>query len=356
MTALDGAKPSTRERHQTLMGRVMKLLWLILVPCILLAPAAASAESVDLPQEGSATQAAAPSSPAGWWRRHDLIDYGIVAASLGGFYAVHRLAPPVGSGIGPSFDPAHPAAMLDPALASQIGRKHLIEDTGETVPAAYVGAAVPAIGLWLGLQTGMRQGGDARQVHDVLVGLSEGMATTLLLTEILKYQFGRLRPDFADRVQRYYCTTQKSAEVTCSGGEVPLDPDPTKADKIFADGRRSFPSGHSATSFFLATYAGLVTGGQLVWGDGAAPSSRPVGLALQGTALGLAGLVIWSRVHDGRHNPSDVLAGSLIGVAMANLAYWRRFDSHGRMRAKTGPIVTLEPGPAPMGVSLAVRF
>ena len=316
----------------------------------------AFAESVVVPRNVSVTTAEPQPAASGWWRTRDLIDYGIVGASLGGFYAIHRLTPPAGSGIGPSFDPAHPAAMLDPALSGKIGRKHLIEDKGETVPAAYVGAAVPAIGLWLGLQTGLRHGGDARQVHDVLVGLTEGMATTLLVTEILKYEFGRLRPDFADRVQRYYCTTQKSADISCKGDEVPLDPDPAKADKIFADGRRSFPSGHSATSFLLATYAGLVTGGQLVWGDRATASSRPVGMALQASALGLAGFVIWSRVHDGRHNPTDVLAGSLIGVAMANLAYWRRFDTSGNARAQTGRTVTLEPGPTPIGAGLAVRF
>ncbi|MBI3179224.1 MAG: phosphatase PAP2 family protein [Deltaproteobacteria bacterium] len=297
---------------------------------------------------------------AGWWSARDLVDYGIIAASLGGFYAIHQLTPDANSAIGPSFDPAHPADILNPSYSDKIGRKHLIEDTGETVPAAYVGVAVPVVGLWLGLQEGLAAGSNARQVHDVVVGLAEGMATTLFVTEILKYEFGRLRPDFQDRVQRYYCTTQASPDIACTGQEVPLDADPAKAEKIFGDGRRSFPSGHSATSFLLASYAGLVTGGQMVWGDRATPTSRIGGIALQGAVFGLAGFVAWSRVENGRHNPTDVLAGSLVGVAMANLAYWRRFTADGESRRvdprKSRVHVSVGPGPTPVGVGVAVRF
>lgn len=301
-----------------------------------------------------------PTTPTGWWTSGDLIDYGIIAGSLGGFGAIHSLTPSAQSGIGPSFDPAHPVAILNPIYADKIGRKHLQEDVGETVPALYVGVAVPVVALWLGLQEGLAAGADARHVHDTLVGLVDGMTTTLLATEILKYEFGRLRPDFQDRVQRYYCTTQQSAEIKCAGNEVPLDADPVKADKIFADGRRSFPSGHSSTTAMLATYASLVTGGHMVWGERATSSSRIAGIALQAAVFGAASFVWWSRVDDGRHNPTDVLGGATIGVVMANLAYWRRFDTEGRARrskARSGiGRVEIEPGPAPLGVALALHF
>ncbi|MSP92717.1 MAG: phosphatase PAP2 family protein [Myxococcales bacterium] len=316
-------------------------------------PAGATTPTAAIPQP-------APVASTGWWSTRDLVDYGIVAGSLGGFYAIHSLTPSAQSGIGPSFDAAHPAAILKAEFADQTGRKHLIEDKGETVPAAYVGAALPLVAAWLGLQEGLAANSDARHLHDVLVGLGDSMATTLFVTEILKYEFGRLRPDFQDRVRRHYCTTQKSVEISCTGAEVPLDADPAKADKVFADGRRSFPSGHSSTSFVLATYAGLVTGGHLVWGERATPTTRMVGIALQATVLGLAGFVVWSRVDDGRHNPTDVLAGSLIGVAMANVAYWRRFTSSGTsrraVRGEPGVQVSLAPGPVPAGMGFTVRF
>lgn len=45
------------------------------------APAAATAPTSDAP-------ATAATASASWWTRRDLIDYGIVAGSLGGFYGI----------------------------------------------------------------------------------------------------------------------------------------------------------------------------------------------------------------------------------------------------------------------------
>jgi membrane-associated phospholipid phosphatase len=63
----------------------------------------------------------------------------------------------------------------------------------------------------------------------------------------------------------------------------------------------SFPSGHSASAFAFATGVGRV-------------------LPREAVALrGLAALVAYSRVHTGVHYPGDVLAGSLMGSALAQL-------------------------------------
>jgi membrane-associated phospholipid phosphatase len=63
----------------------------------------------------------------------------------------------------------------------------------------------------------------------------------------------------------------------------------------------SFPSGHSAAAFAFATGVGDVL--------------PPVAIALRG----LAALVAYSRVHTGIHYPGDVVAGALIGTALAQL-------------------------------------
>jgi undecaprenyl-diphosphatase len=63
----------------------------------------------------------------------------------------------------------------------------------------------------------------------------------------------------------------------------------------------SFPSGHSAAAFAFATGVGHE------WPTAAVP--------LQG----LAALVAYSRVHTGVHYPGDVVVGSLMGAALAQV-------------------------------------
>jgi undecaprenyl-diphosphatase len=61
----------------------------------------------------------------------------------------------------------------------------------------------------------------------------------------------------------------------------------------------SFPSGHSASAFAFASGVG---------------SSLPIaGVPLRA----LATLVAYSRVHTGVHYPADVVAGSVLGGALA---------------------------------------
>lgn len=66
----------------------------------------------------------------------------------------------------------------------------------------------------------------------------------------------------------------------------------------------SFPSRHALTggAFALVLW--------LAW--------RPLGLLAWIYAL----LVAWGRVHAGKHWPSDVLAGLLVGAALGGLAWW----------------------------------
>jgi undecaprenyl-diphosphatase len=63
----------------------------------------------------------------------------------------------------------------------------------------------------------------------------------------------------------------------------------------------SFPSGHAAAAFAFATGVGHLMPREAV------------------PLHGLAALVAYSRVHTGVHYPADVVAGAVVGVAMAQL-------------------------------------
>jgi undecaprenyl-diphosphatase len=83
-------------------------------------------------------------------------------------------------------------------------------------------------------------------------------------------------------------------------------PDPTArevpvARQVRVPSSTSFPSGHSASAFAFATGVGSVLPREAV------------------PLRALAALVAYSRVHTGVHYPGDVLVGSLLGTAFAQL-------------------------------------
>jgi membrane-associated phospholipid phosphatase len=81
----------------------------------------------------------------------------------------------------------------------------------------------------------------------------------------------------------------------------PIEHEVPAARQVRVPRSTSFPSGHSAAAFAFATGVGQV-------------------LPAEATALrGLAALVAYSRVHTGVHYPGDVVAGSLMGTALAQL-------------------------------------
>lgn len=279
-------------------------------------------------------------TPASWWHTGYLWDYGLTLGGLGAYGGFRALSPAGQALLGPSYDPANPSRLLDdPAVA--LDQPHLRQGAGETVPTSALVIGLPSLFVLVAAQDALRSRAndgavDLRSLHDVSVGYAQAISWTMALVAAGKVSTGRLRPDFEDRVRRHHCAGGGTTEgIDCDGVGPALDPDPREATRIFEDGRRSFPSGHASTAAAAAMYTSLVVGGRYVWGEEATTSSISWGILAQ-TALVTAGtLIAVSRLDDGRHHLGDVAAGSMIGIGMANLAYWRHFDGSGRPRSRT---------------------
>lgn len=127
--------------------------------------------------------------------------------------------------------------------------------------------------------------------------LAMGIAAQALLVVAIKAAVGRVRPWIALGLPAPFGT--------------PHDP--------------SFPSGHAAGSFCVATFLALAL--PVAWPD-APRRARLVGLG----AVALAAVIAASRVYLGAHFPSDVAAGALLGALVGALAaglYARRTRAGG---------------------------
>jgi undecaprenyl-diphosphatase len=174
---------------------------------------------------------------------------------------------------------------------------------------------IAAVGLGAGMALG---GDDSRWYH--VKGLAQTLATSSLVTSVLKSAFGRHRPDWVADVD--------NRDV------------------------KSFPSGHTTAAFAVATYAGQFLHGH-VFGDGT--SSWAAGAAYGGLLLG-ASLVGGERVYHARHHLSDVVAGALIGTATSiamyrfqEYLYRHRGDETIERKWRLAP--SFQPQPATVGLS-----
>lgn len=277
-------------------------------------------------------------------------DYAAVAALLAANAFLFPLMDPGPALYGPQFDVDNPdfTVLNDPINQRFIGAP-LHADSVPTTWIYIAGSSLAAASL---AYDGLRYQ-DAHRAHNLALGGVEAILLTYSLTEVLKTAVGRLRPDFRDRATRYYCNPDGGNQRDLPGMDCSLvDANGGYIDAHdFRNGQRSFPSGHSSSSFALATYFSLYLGGEMVWGEHASAATAPAGAALMATLMGLATTVAASRVSDGRHHIDDVAAGAAIGAASSALFYFLHFDIHGQ------PIFRgLSLSPAPLGDGLAMSL
>ncbi len=315
---------STRSTHSTHIARYLLLTALVIG---LATPASVAAEPVQVTEEQQ--------SALGWWSPWYIADYALIGAGITGYVIGGDTAARDDALIGPVYDPDNPASIFDADAVSAVYRE---EGDGEMVPTVWIHRLIGAGATFIAGMEALRWNrgeGSMQGLHDAFVGYAETVALTAGVTETFKPMVGRLRPDFADRARRHHCSMDDAADLgeLCDGyRDRPLSDDRQEAEELLEDGRRSFISGHSSHSFNLLGYTALLVGGHYVWGDNATGQSRSVGFLAQSAMMGGALYITASRVADRRHHRSDVLAGSVVGLGIANFSYWRRFDRDGNLR------------------------
>ena len=141
------------------------------------------------------------------------------------------------------------------------------------------------------------------------------------------------------------CNPIKPDNVTIQFGENPdsLYPCTNTDAGVIKDGRQSFPSGHSAFSFNLATYASAY----LIWCWNMRREWAPRCLGPKQEflsdlwnviaklwmllMLALAWGISMSRIIDNQHHASDVVAGMVLGVVTAVIYILRAVPRYSRV-------------------------
>lgn len=203
-------------------------------------------------------------------------------------------------------------------------------DTFPTLLATILSLVMP-----LAIQVGLSYtfGGQHDDVHATLCVYITALATRSLATEFVKLYVGYLRPIFYD-----FCQPDDDYQ-TCTADDG-------------ADIRKSFPSGHASMAFTGLTLLTLYIHGrfgvasrryyrQILVGndiDSAQPQwvrythqaglawARLISLLAMILPLGLALFIAASRVVDNKHFPADVVAGSVLGAAIAIYVHGLWFD------------------------------
>ncbi|KAF2437029.1 PAP2-domain-containing protein [Tothia fuscella] len=163
-----------------------------------------------------------------------------------------------------------------------------------------------------------------------ILGLLLAVGASFVITGTLKNAIGKPRPDLIDRCQAnateilpfYY-----DGNYSLAGHEICRQ----ENNAILKDGFRSFPSGHSSSSWAGLFYLSLYLTGKMHVLDSRGEVWKTFIVLIP--TLGAA-LVAGSRIMDARHHPFDVLSGSLLGMLVAWASYRQYFPPLHDVRAK----------------------
>ncbi|KAI1621417.1 PAP2 domain protein [Exophiala viscosa] len=155
------------------------------------------------------------------------------------------------------------------------------------------------------------------ELHCGWLGLLLAQGAAFVITGTLKNLCGRPRPDLIDRCQ----PGPGSADGVPYGLVTKAICTQTDA-AIMQDGFRSFPSGHSSSSFAGLFYLSLYLAAKLHVLDQKGEVWRTCIVLVPTLA---ASCIAMSRIMDARHHPFDVLFGSALGILCAWGSYRQYF-------------------------------
>lgn len=136
----------------------------------------------------------------------------------------------------------------------------------------------------------------------------QALMLQLMFVDTMKLYAGRIRPDFLSRLESIGIAPGPGIQFHCE----------LMSNSFIREGRLSFPSGHSSTSFAaMIPFSVFMMHHLRPWLKGCI--IRMVACILP---LYISFIVAVSRTRDNRHHFSDILAGSLIGTFAAIGAFW----------------------------------
>lgn len=139
--------------------------------------------------------------------------------------------------------------------------------------------------------------------HSSTCLLLVAIGSNSVFTEFIKRYAGYLRPNF-------YELCQYDVDLMACTAE------------DYADGRKSFPSGHSSLSFCAMTCVALYLAGKVQVLASIPTLGKKVSFLLSvGIPLFVAAWVAASRVRDNYHHPADVVGGAVIGMTCAMVTH-----------------------------------
>ncbi|KAA0160075.1 hypothetical protein FNF31_04533 [Cafeteria roenbergensis] len=174
-----------------------------------------------------------------------------------------------------------------------------------------------------------------------------GAVVTGVVSDIGKHVAGRLRPDWLARCQPDPIKVAAALEahvrayaVRGAANSSVLEQTPLRAVEVcgasldspkLIDGRHSFPSGHASFSAFSGVVTALYLQQALHVPSQGSPSLVPF---LQLLAITWPIVVGLTRFSDDYHNGTDILAGFVVGAAVAAFVHCRLMQPRQRARAK----------------------